>query len=237
MNKELKKALKKNFEAPAPQRKNKFLCDIQTPPINNFEFICLQARYIRKRTWGFSMLVFTVALIGAEYLEKDMLWCISAFMPLLALSVITESGRSTTYGMAEFELSTRFSLKSVVLARLGILGAANFILVCLLIPFACMDSKTTILQTGIYILFPYLLTTFLGLWVARMVHGKEAIYLCTGIAVCISAGNIMLYQSISILYKEQCLIWWIVALILLSIGTARECYQTIMQTEELTWNW
>lgn len=44
--------------------------------------------------------------------------------------------RSESYGMAELELSARFPLKSVVLARLGILGVFNSVLICLLIPFA-----------------------------------------------------------------------------------------------------
>lgn len=236
MNKKLKEALQEGFEAPVAQKKKEFLRSIQTPPIHYFEFICLQAGYIHKWIWGFSTLIFAVALTGAQYLEKDMLLCISALMPLLALSVITESGRSVIYGMAEFELSTRFSLKSVVLARLGILGGSNLILVSLLVPFACMNSKTTILQTSVYMLCPYLLTAFLGLWAVRRVRGKEAFYICTGIALCISVGNIMLYRSLPALFGEHCFTGWISALVLLGIGTAKECRQTIKQTEELAWN-
>jgi hypothetical protein len=236
MNKELKNALKESFEAPAPIRKKEFLRSIQKPSISIFQFVGTQTAYIRKWVWGISALIFAVALIGAEYMERDMLWCISAFMPLLALSVLTESGRSETYGMAEFELSTRFSLKSVVLARLGILGVANLALFCLLVPFAYMNNGANILQTGVYMACPYLLTAFGGLWAVRKIHGKEATYLCAGIAIAVSAGNLFVYQSFPTIYAGQGFIWWIAALILLGIGTTNQCYQMVKQTEELAWN-
>ena len=152
MNKELKNALKESFEAPAPVRKKEFLRSIPTPSIGILEFVCTQAAYIRQWVWVSSALIFAASLIGAECLKKDMLWNVSAFMPLLALSVLTESGRSEACGMAEFELSTRFSLKSVVLARLGILGAVNLALFGMLVPLAYQNSGAGILQTGVCIL-------------------------------------------------------------------------------------
>lgn len=236
MKKELKNALIESFDPPAPTRKKAFLRSVPKPPIRIFEFVCTQTAYIRKWVWGISALIFGAAFIGAEYLERDMLWFVSALMPLLALSVLTESGRSEAYGMAEFELSTRFSLKSVVLARLWILGAVNFALFCLLVPFACRNSDAGILQTGVYMACPYLLTTFGGLWAVRKVRGKEAAYLCAGIAVGVCTGSLMLHQSFPIVYTDQVFIWWIAAVIILGIGTTNQCCQMIKQTEELAWS-
>lgn len=236
MNNKLKKALSKSFEAPAPTRKKAFLRSIQKPSIGYFDFVCAQAAYIRKWVWLISTLFFIVAVIGAKFMNQNMLWCVSAFMPVLALSIITESGRSEVYGMSEFELSTRFSLKSVVLAKLGILGFSNFVLFCLLIPFAYINSCVSVLQTGVYMACPYLLTIFGGLWIVRKVRGKESIYICCGIAAAVSLGNIILYQSSYIVYSEQGFIWWISALIFSLIGTVNQCYKMIKQTEELAWN-
>lgn len=236
MNKALKNALKNSFEAPIPVKKEEFLRSIHPPSISSFEFVCSQAAYVHKWIWTLSVIIFSIALIGAGYLEKNILWCISSFMPLLALTIITESGRSETYGMAEFELSARFSLKSVVLARLGILGIANLILICVLVPPTITNSETTILQTGIFLICPYLLTVFLGLWMVRKVRGKETIYLCTGIAASISLGNLMLYKSFPLVFDENLFIWWVAAFVSLGIGVTNQCCQMIKQTEELTWN-
>lgn len=236
MNRTLKKALKASFSAPAPLEKEKFLGRIQPPPISGFQFVRSQGAYIRKWIWVVSVLIFAVSLLGAGYLRKDMLWCISSFMPLLALAVITESGRSETYGMAELELSTRFSLKSIVLARLGILGVANLILMCLLVPCAFLNSEASVLQTGVYMVCPYLLTVFLGLWAVRKVHGRDGIYLCAGIATGVGIGNLLLYQSVPLVFGEKKFIFWIGALLLLGVGAAKQCRQVIKQTEELAWN-
>lgn len=236
MNRKLKDALKSSFEAPAPVRKEAFLRDVQMPPISSFAFVCSQAAYIPKWIWALSVMIFSIALIGAEYLEKNMLWCISSFMPLLALAILTESGRSENFGMAEFELSTRFSLKSVILARLGILGVTNLILTGMLVPLAIRNSETTVLQTGIYLICPYLLTVFLGLWVVRKIHGKETIYLCTGIATGVSFGSMILYQAFPFILGGHLFIRWVVAFVILGIGAADQCYKMITQTEELAWN-
>lgn len=236
MNKKMKMAIKESFEPPAPIGKETFLNRVQCPSVSCFEFVCSQVSYIRKWIWGLSGLLFIVALIGAGFLKKDMIWHISAFMPLLAVTIVTENGRSETWEMAELELSARFPLKSIVLARLGIIGIANLILICLLIPFALMNSETTVLQTSVYMLCPYLLTTFFGLWFARKIHGREGNYLCVGAAIGISFGQELVYQLLPIFYEESYVIWWVAALVLLGIGTADQCCKMIKQTEELAWN-
>ena len=111
MNRKLKKALKTALKAPAPIGKDAFLGEIPAPSIGYFAFVRSQAAYIRKWIWALSALIFSVALIGTRGLEKDILWCVAALMPILALAVVTESRRSERCGMAELELSARFSLQ------------------------------------------------------------------------------------------------------------------------------
>lgn len=235
MNRNLKNALKEGFAAPPPLKKNDYLCSIHIPSISFFEFIVTQITYIRKWIWILSSFVFLIVLISAKWIPQNALWYVSACMPLLALTILTESGRSQFYEMAEFELSTRFSLKSVVLARLGVIGISNLLLICLITPFIVIRSKLTILQTGLYMACPYLLTTFLGLWAVRKVHGKDGFYFCIGIALMVSTLNISISQ-IPIFYKGNNFIWWAVAFFVFGVGTAKQCYYMIKQTEELAWN-
>lgn len=233
MNRKLQNALKKAFEPPVPLKKQEFLDQVGQPSISALAFVCSQAAYIRKWVWVLSALLFAASFVGARLVEQELLWCISAFMPLLALSVVTEMGRSELYGMAEFELSTRFSLKSIVLARLGILGTSNLALVCCLTP---LVSGTTLLQTAVYMLCPYLLTVFLGLLALRRVHSPDAGFLCLGIAAGVSVGNGLFYQAVPTYYQWRSFLWWIVVLLLLAIGTGAQCYKMVKQTEELAWS-
>ena len=170
MNQKLKKALKSGFETACATKKDFFLAQVETPPISFLQFLTLQLGYIRKWIWIFFIFSFLLMLIGTAYLKKNILWDISAFTPLLALFLITETQRSEFYGMSEFELSTRFSLKSIVLARLGIMGLSTFLFICLLTPFLIMNSSFTFLQMGIYLLCLIYLLFFVayGLFVKFM---------------------------------------------------------------------
>lgn len=236
MNKKLKVLLKQGLEAPSPVRKEAFLHRAPAPPVSTLSFLCTQAAYIRKWVWALSAVLFFIAIVGAGVLKKDILWTISAFMPMLALSLLTESSRSERYGMAEFEQASRFSLKSIVLARLGILGLENLVLLCLLVPFSFRNSGFGLLQTGIYLTCPYLLTSFLGVGVLRKSCGREAGYLSVSIAFFVSIGNLLLRQICPVFYESSALGGWLVAETVFAIGAAYQYYQIIRQKEELTWN-
>lgn len=236
MNSDMKKVLEEAFAAPEPKRKKEFLKKTGQPPIGTFSFMKLQISYIRKRVWFVSVLVLVLAIASDDFVGKDGIWVMSAMMPFIALCMITESARSETYGMAELELASRFSLKSIMLARLGIIGIAHLAVFCILIPFARKSTLIPCVQLGIYLLVPYLLTSILGLIAVRRVHGKEAIYICVGISVMVSYLNILIKESIPQLYEGKQLIWWVAVLIYLVIKVCSEYKKMIYRMEELTWN-
>lgn len=97
--------------------------------------------------------------------------------------------------MSEFELSTRFSLKSVVLARMSILGVLDFIILACLVPLCWIGNNFSFIQTGTYIVVPYLLTVNLSLWVTRHIHSREAIYGCMTVAVLVCGINVGFHYS------------------------------------------
>lgn len=236
MNKKLKAAVKEAFEAPPPLRKKGFLQKTEKPHITMVSFILSQVTYIRKWVWGADICILTIALLNAAFQEQKLLFHLSALTPFLALTVLTENGRSQAHKMDEFEMSTRFSLKSVVLARLSILGTANFALLCFLLFVNQINKTLPVSKAAVYMLCPYLLTTFLGLWVSRLVRGKEFDFLCMGISAVLCCGNLMLPQLLPILYESSFFLWWVGLLFFFCIGVMREGHQMIIQTEELSWN-
>lgn len=236
MNRKMKKALKEAFEVPAPERKREFLRGVPLQKVSIFSFMLSQAGYIRKQVIGLSLFLFVLSLTGACFLELDMLWIISAFMPFIALSAVTENSRSLANGMDELEMSSRFSLRNVVLARMEIMGVLHLILLCLLIPLAYIHSVFTVMQVGVYMLIPYLMTDVVSLWIIRKIRGKEGIYSCVGAAVGISSlYSIFREQLINTLYMNY-FGWLIVAMIVLTILCANEMKIMVRQTEELRWN-
>lgn len=227
-----KKALQEAFAAPEPLRKEEFIKKMPKVQISNIEFMFLQAAYMKKWVWLVSVLIFAVILKGAYSAGWNMVWTISAFMPFIALSVTTENAKSAAHHMEELEMASRFSLKSVMLARLGILGCSHFLLLCLFVPIGLKNSSYTLLQTGVYLTVPYLLTVVPGLAVVRKVRGKESFYMTIGIAVLVSMSHMIVSNNVDYLYDISCFSWWIAALTALMAVAALECRRTIRQTEE-----
>ena len=238
MSNQLKRSIQKAFAAPKPdqQEKARFLRTLPAPRISMFRFILVQASYMRKMTLVFSVLLLLPAVIGAKHISENTLWIVSAFVPILGLLAVTESTRSTTYGMSEFEMSTRFSLKSVVLARMSILGLINFAVIAILTPLCRIGNDFSLLRTGMYLMVPYLLTVNFSLWITRQVNSRETIYGCMCVAVIVSGINTGLHFVTDLIYQEIYTGWWIALSVSLFIGLAYEIHCTIKRTEEYTWN-
>lgn len=219
MNRSFKKELSQVFDAPPPLHKKEFLRKLEHPKMSMAEFILLQTGYIRNRVWGISALVFAVSLTGSIILSLDMLWVISAFSPVLALTVLSESGRSESCEMAELEIATRFSLRSVLFARSGILGTGSLALLCLLMPLGLQNNEFSLLQAGVSIITPFLLTSFTGLWIVRKFRGQEAMYFCAGFAACISVFVFFFHRTVPQICQGYYIVWWLLGILLLCIGT------------------
>ncbi len=229
----LKEKLREAFAAPAPVDKERFLRTVPQPQMSHVEFMLLQIGYMKKWIWAVSAFVFGIALNGACFWNRDMLWVIASLMPFIALSLTTENARSAVYGMEELEMASRFSLRSVVLARLGILGFFHTLLLCVLVPLSSRNSVYTVFQTGIYLIVPYLITTVLSLGASRQYHGKEVFYMCMGIAALVSVLHTVISGGAKILYTRDYFKWWVAAFAILSAGFIMECRKMIRQTEEI----
>lgn len=238
MNKQIKRSIQRAFEAPKPnqQEKARFLRTLPQPQISMLQFILTQAAYLRKWTLLFSLSLLFPALISAYYIEKNTLWVVSAFIPFLGVLAAAENARSMVYGMYELEMSARFSLKSVILARMGVLGALDVFVLCCLIPLCSIGNPFSLFQTGIYLFVPYLLTLNINLWITRRFHGKEAVYGCMGAAVMISGANGGLHLIADFVYQFSYIKWWAVLFVFLIGRMIYELYCTMKQTEELAWN-
>ena len=233
MKREIREQLKFVYEAPPSLHKKEFVQRWNHQPMNIWEVLCSQATYIRKWIWVVSTLIFVTAVFGVVPASNNLMWIFSALTPLLAVTVIAESGRSDNYEMTELEMATRFSLKSVVFARLGILGIENLFVLGFLIVVGIWNGEEEPFQTGVCILIPYLLTTFIGLCIVRRFKGHEAMYYCMGIAVAIGCFVFLSGDMVTRIYQGYDPIWWGSIMLLLTGGVIRQYRNMIIETEEL----
>ena len=223
---------KTGFSGTQPLEKTFSESRIPNSEVRLFNLILTQASYIRGWVWAVSALVFLAVLVGAVVLLWDMAWVVAALTPFLALAAVAEDVRSENYGMAEIEMATRFSLKSVVLARFVVLGAENLLVLCLLLPLGIKNNAMEPLQAGVYMLVPFLLTTYIGLCIVRRIREREGMYLCGGMAVCVSLGAYSARLHGMWLFRADVLGWWIMGIVLLVIGILKQYADIVKQTQE-----
>jgi len=226
-NRSIKKHLKTAFDPPAPMKKDAFLASLNYPRTTYFGFVAAQVRYIRKRIWCASFLLVGLVLAGLAYLgHGNFIWIVSAFLPLVALAGIMEVAKSLSYNMAELEMSCKYSLSDIVLARLGIIGAVNAVAFIVITAALLRGSGMGLIPLIVQLFTPYLLTTTLSLFSLNRFRMRGTLYVCAGVSCLASALSAGIHINETVLMG-------LFALLLL--GTAREIIKLI-RTEDGIWN-
>lgn len=240
------------FAVPSPQKKKEFLkylekeneyrenvkrqkalaANTAKTSIGTVSFMFSQIAYIRKWVYLASLLILALAIMVAGQMGADSVWAVAAMMPFIALCMAAESARSETYGMAEFEMASRFSIKSIMLARFGTIGFLHMISLGILIPVVGHNALISFIHAGIYLLVPYLAASVLELAAVRRFRGKEAISVCAAISVIISLLNTILKQVLTYLYGPKQFVIWILLAVYLTERTMREYRKMLYRTEE-----
>ena len=228
--------LQRAFSPPPPIKKRNFLRQAMHLQMNFPTFLYSQLHYIKKWVWLAAASIFAVGILGAAVLSLNMLWVISACSPVLAMTLLSERSRSERYQMEELELSTRFSLCSIILARFAILGLINLLLLLLLLPVALMNNTFSLPSVGLYITTPFLLTVYLGLAITRTHRGQDGLYACWAVSFLVSFFVILSRIQMPFLYLDRHILWWLFALAALCIAIGKHFIAIIHQTEELSWN-
>lgn len=228
MKKTQKYALKQAFEPPQPQRKREFIAGLPPRHVPISRFLWQQFGYIRKRVWLVDIAVTAAAVILSRLVPGEVVAILSAVTPALAVCYVSESSRSREYGMWELEMCARFSLKSVLLSKFVLLGLVNAAVFCVMIP-AGMGTASAV-RTAVYLICPYLLTSFLGLLISRKSASKEAMYFIVGIAALLGVAVLL---SQNVIYAPQNFNLWLSAFVLLAVENVLQSIKTIKQTEEM----
>ena len=114
-------------EKPDPAKEEAFLKNVMTGQITRVtkmtlhRMLLIQVKYIRKTAWLAALMILLAAVLITKG-SPDSVLQISALTPLLAFVTEIETRRSYAYGMAELEMTTVFSLRSIRYARFIILG-------------------------------------------------------------------------------------------------------------------
>ena len=228
MGRKIKKHLpeiKKYFEAPEPQGKGTFInkaCqeNMSGNRISLLYMLWVQFSFISKWLWLVSALLFICGFITSRYIPGEIIWLLSAAVPFIVTFSLSESMRSVIYGMQEFEMASRFTLKSIIMSRVIILGAGNMLLLFITV-FLFGNSMW---RNVIYILVPYLSSAIGGFVILRKFPAREGVYLSCAFSVIISVIDIKVAQVYSFVYEERYTGIWIIAVLLMfAVASYESC--------------
>ncbi|MCM1160088.1 MAG: hypothetical protein NC412_02590 [Roseburia sp.] len=191
MNQKKRAKLQQAFEAPLPRKKEEFLKALPYPRLSKWQLWLQQAKFIKKRTWFSSIGLFFLLVFLCQrdrmFLEnRQEIGMISALTPVFVLIASMEFIRSRQYNMEELEMSTRFSLGNVLLIRINLLGSMDLILFLLLMLFLAAEKKVACWQAGIYLLLPYLITSFLTLFAVCCLKTRDTSFMCAVISALVT---------------------------------------------------
>ncbi len=234
MKDELKTALCEAFYAPEPRNKKAFLRDLRTREVSTSAMLLQQVKYIRISAWILAGVIIAFALFGSWMRLDKTAELLAEIIPYMAAVSVLENMRSQKYGMTELEMVTRFSLRSVILARMLILGLVFLLILVLTSPVIAAVFGGGIVLNAMYILIPYLITMSISLRVERSARGRITEYASLVIATMVSGFLILIkgYQTALVLrYVDAFRTWGVLLVLILAAITVFEQWKTINSVE------
>lgn len=228
MKRKLKKELMLYFQAPVPKRKTKFIRSLEMPKLRLRDVLWSQVRYISKLVWLLSGCFFVASYWAGRFAEPRYLIAVFALIPFLVMLSVTECMRSCRYGMEELEQASRFSLKSVILTRMILLGLGNIILLILLsVVWGVFLQGISGWRCLLYLMSSYMLTASGGLVITRKMRGRECVPACFGFAVFVCGTELCLFSLFPAAFAPENEMYWLAAGIALAIVLGREVMRIV----------
>lgn len=182
-NRELKNMIKNAYDVESSGNSRAFVGQFQKREMHAWDILKQQTVGLGfVNAFAGLIVLFTFWQIALQCRCEDefMYARISAIIPLIALVAFSGMGRSEKYGMDELEMASRFSLRTVLAARLIIVGMIDAVIfIALMIIFGQLTNMGT-LQALNVVLVPYLITAWGCLLITRKLHSSKDVAVCAG---------------------------------------------------------
>ena len=191
MNRETKDMIKQAFAIPEPKNRERFLKSLRPRKMSMTDFVLTQIPYIRVVSWAVMFCILGTAILCAARGSGNAGRVIAAMIPFAAATSVVETHRSYACEMMEIEAATRFSLRSILFAKMLIMGIVFLGVFAVVTPIVTATLRTSLISTGANILVPYLITMILCLHVERTKAGRSNMYMSVAVAAGVSVCVLM----------------------------------------------
>ena len=200
--------------------------------MNHGDFLLRQFFYVGKWIWLLSA-VLLLCITGICYGNTGNYPF--ALTPLLAGGILAETGRSFRWKMAELEYTARFSLRSVMLARMFLVGVVETAGLLVVIWVVRPWFSYSLIRVFLYMMVPYLAASLSGSVYERKNRSDNG---WGSIMICFVSSGLFAAAPycLSSLYEERFTVIWTVAFILLIFSLFVSVRRWICELEEPVWN-
>ena len=200
--------------------------------INHGDFLLRQFLYVGKWIWLLSA-VLLLCITGICYGNTGNYPF--ALTPLLAAGILVETGRSFRWKMAELEYTARFSLRSVMLARMFLVGIVETAGLLVVIWVVRPWFSYSLIRVFLYMMVPYLAASLLGSVYERKNRSDNS---WGSMIICFLSSGLFAAAPycLSSLYEERFTVIWTVVFILLVFSLVVSMRKWICELEEAVWN-
>ena len=200
--------------------------------INHGDFLLRQFLYVGKWIWLLSA-VLLLCITGICYGNTGNYPF--ALTPLLAAGILVETGRSFRWKMAELEYTARFSLRSVMLARMFLVGIVETAGLLVVIWVVRPWFSYSLIRVFLYMMVPYLAASLLGSVYERKNRSDNS---WGSMIICFLSSGLFAAAPycLSSLYEERFTVIWTVVFILLVFSLVVSMRRCICELEEAVWN-
>ena len=138
------------------QARQKMLCEMEQYRMTDLQFICSQIRFVRPSLWVVQLLFWLVVgvsmyrLQASDMQEYRLYSLIAMVTPVLFVFQIEQFAKIYQQSMLEIELTTRFSLKKLLLARLLIFGTVDLFVLAGWIAFWHVGTESDLWRIALY---------------------------------------------------------------------------------------
>lgn len=232
-NKQLINELNNAYDVTS-KNKTRFIRTIKKPNTSLFSFIINQFKLISSKVYISCLIYFGILLALLLSLNNAKQYiALAAGVPFFSLLLISIIDTSRTYKMEELEMSTLYSLKMVVLARMLIMSVITISLIMIVSICTSRINNESLLLIISYFFIPYFLNMYLNLLILKKFR-NDGIKYCLVISSIICLAILYLADNpISISINKYCFIGMLLLLITLSIKESRNYINGL---EDYVWN-
>lgn len=198
------------------------------------QFVFSQFGAIRKKVWIAQLFIILVCGLALYFLPENArsIAIISAAAPLIVLTNVFELLRSYAHGMVEIELSTRFSFKQLMIARLSVLGMVDILCLTVLLVCSCLQLSSEPFAIILYAFVPFLVTCFACLLLLNHIKRKECNYYCAAVGLFITLAISIVTKQYPQIYELSAIWVWLIIFVAAFAGMIFEINKILKNSDQ-----